>query len=190
MRQAIEEKNKINNKSRLVAGYCYEWITKKKENYNKYDIEFPDYDFKMKWNLSNSSTWAIDAESVNECGCIHTCQGLEFDYIGVIIGQDLRFENGKITTDFFKRARTDKSLNGVKKLYKEDKEKALKISDELIKNTYRILMTRGLKGCYVWCEDKSLANYFKERLNSFSHQISIKEIEENIVESGKIIDLK
>ncbi|ALB46001.1 MULTISPECIES: DUF2075 domain-containing protein [Clostridium] len=181
MRKAIEEKNAINNKSRLVAGYCYEWITKKKENYNNYDIEFPDYDFTMKWNLSNSSTWAIDKESVKECGCIHTCQGLEFDYVGVIIGQDLRFENGKIVTDFFERAKTDKSLNGVKKLYKEDKEKALKISDELIKNTYRILMTRGLKGCYVWCEDKALSNYFKERLNSFSRQIGIKEIEGNEV---------
>ena len=179
MRQAIEEKNQINNKSRLAAGYCYEWATKKKENYSKYDIEFPEYDFKMKWNLSNSSTWAIDKESVNECGCIHTCQGLEFDYVGVIIGNDLRFENGKIITDFFKRAKTDKSLNGVKKLYKEDKEKALKISDELIKNTYRILMTRGLKGCYIWCEDKALSNYFKERLNSFSRQIGIKEIEQN-----------
>ena len=179
MRQAIKEKNQINNKSRLVAGYCYEWITKKKENYNKFDIEFPEHDFKMKWNLSNSSTWAIDKESVNECGCIHTCQGLEFDYVGVIIGQDLRFENGKIITDFFKRAKTDKSLNGVKKLYKEDKEKALKVSDELIKNTYRILMTRGLKGCYVWCEDKALSYYFKERINSFSRQVGVKEIEEN-----------
>ncbi|WP_238916839.1 DUF2075 domain-containing protein [Clostridium sp. YIM B02555] len=177
MKKAIEEKNEVNNKSRLVAGYCYEWATKKKENYNKYDIEFPEYDFKMKWNLSNSQTWAIDKESVNECGCIHTCQGLEFDYVGVIIGQDLRFENGKLVTDFFKRAKTDKSLNGVKKLYKEDKEKALKISDELIKNTYRILMTRGLKGCYIWCEDKSLANYFKDRLNSFMRQIVVKEIE-------------
>jgi len=80
----------------------------------------------MKWNLSNSSTWAIDKESVNECGCIHTTQGLEFGYGGVIIGNDLRFENGKITTDFTKRAKTDKSLNGIKKLYKADKEKALK----------------------------------------------------------------
>ena len=45
----------------------------------------------MKWNLNNTQTSAIDKDSVNECGCIHTCQGLEFDYIGVIIRQDLRF---------------------------------------------------------------------------------------------------
>jgi DUF2075 family protein len=184
MRQAIEEKNHVNNKARLLAGYCYEWITKKKNN-DKYDIEFQEYDFKMKWNLSNSSTWAIDKDSINECGCIHTCQGLEFDYVGVIIGNDLRFEDGKIVTDFTKRAKTDKSLNGVKKLYKEDKEKALKISDELIKNTYRILMTRGLKGCYIWCEDKTLSDYFKERINLFSHQIGAKEIEK-----GKVLNSK
>ncbi|MBD7912852.1 DNA/RNA helicase domain-containing protein [Clostridium cibarium] len=182
MRQAIEEKNQTNNKARLLAGYCYEWITKKQNN-DKYDIEFPEYDFKMKWNLSNSTTWAIDKESIKECGCIHTSQGLEFEYVGVIIGNDLRFEGGKIVTDFTKRAKTDKSLNGIKKLYKEDKEKALKISDELIKNTYRILMTRGLKGCYIWCEDKALSNYFKERINLFSHQIGVKEIEK-----GKVLN--
>ncbi|WP_143315449.1 DUF2075 domain-containing protein [Clostridium sp. HBUAS56017] len=176
MRQAIEDKNQTNNKARLLAGYCYEWITKKQNN-DKYDIEFPEYDFKMKWNLSNSTTWAIDKDSINECGCIHTSQGLEFEYVGVIIGNDLRFEDGKIVTDFTKRAKTDKSLNGIKKLYKEDKEKALKISDELIKNTYRILMTRGLKGCYIWCEDKALSDYVKERINLFSHQIGVKEIE-------------
>ena len=50
----------------------------------------------MSWNLGNSQTWAIDKESVNEIGCIHTCQGLEFDYVGVIIGDDIRYENGKI----------------------------------------------------------------------------------------------
>ena len=130
----------------------------------------------MKWNLNNTQTWAIYKDYVNECGCIHTCQGLEFDYIGVIIGQDLRFENEKIITDFTKRAKGDKSLNGIKKLYKENKEEALKKSDEIIKNTYRILMTRGIKGCYIWCEDDGLRNYFKDRLNHFSAQIKAKDI--------------
>lgn len=63
----------------------------------------------MSWNLGNSSTWAINPNSVNEIGCIHTSQGLGFDYVGVIIGKDLRYENGKIVTDFTKRAKTDKS---------------------------------------------------------------------------------
>jgi DUF2075 family protein len=178
LKKAIEYKNNINNKSRLVAGYCYEWISKGKGNWDKHDIEFSEYDFKMKWNLSSSNTWAIDKDSVSECGCIHTCQGLEFDYVGVIIGKDLRYENGMLITDFNERAKTDRSLKGIKKLYKEDKEKALQKSSEIIKNTYRILMTRGIKGCYIWCEDEGLRNYFKTRMNSMESQIGIKEIEE------------
>ena len=102
--------------------------------------------------------------SVNEIGCIHTSQGLEFDYVGVIIGKDLRYENGKIVTDFTERASTDKSLFGIKKMYKENSEKALKTADEIIKNTYRTLLTRGQKGCYIYCEDKELAEYLRMRI--------------------------
>lgn len=69
----------------------------------------------MSWNLGNSDTWAIDDNSVNEVGCIHTSQGLEFDYVGVIIGNDMRFDGEHIITDFNQRAKTDKSLFGIKK---------------------------------------------------------------------------
>ncbi|HBZ50983.1 MAG TPA: ATP-binding protein, partial [Erysipelotrichaceae bacterium] len=123
------------------------------------------FDFGMSWNLGSTSTWAIDKDSVNEVGCIHTCQGLEFDYVGVIIGDDMRYENGHIITDFTKRAKTDKSLFGIKKLYKEQPEEALKRADHIIKNTYRTLLTRGQKGCFIYCTDSALANYFKARLN-------------------------
>ena len=119
----------------------------------------------MSWNLGNSTTWAIDPESVKEIGCIHTCQGLEFDYVGVIIGDDLRFEDGKIVTDYNKRAKTDTSLNGIKKIAKEQGEVvANKIADNIIKNTYRTLMTRGMKGCYVYCTDQKLKEYLKENI--------------------------
>ena len=118
----------------------------------------------MSWNLGNSSTWAIDKGSVNEIGCIHTCQGLEFDYVGVIIGDDLRYENGHIMTDYTKRAKTDQSLKGINKISKERGiEEAKKIADEIIKNTYKTLMTRGMKGCYVYCTDKRLQEYLSNR---------------------------
>ena len=120
--------------------------------------------FRSSWNLGSSSTYAIDDTSVNEIGCIHTSQGLEFDYVGVIIGNDLRFEDGKVITDFTKRARTDQSLKGIKKMNKENPEEARKIADEIIKNTYRTLMTRGMKGCYVYCEDSKLRDYLKGRI--------------------------
>ena len=118
----------------------------------------------MSWNLDNTQTFAIDPDSVNEIGCIHTSQGLEFDYVGVIIGNDMRFENDHVVTDFHKRARTDQSLKGIKKLYKENPQKALKEADEIIKNTYRTLMTRGMKGCYIYCTDTNLAEYLKKSI--------------------------
>lgn len=165
LREKIIEKNNKNNKSRIVAGYCWNWITKKENDPNLFDVQIPKHNFNMKWNLSNTSTWAIDEKSVNEVGCIHTSQGLEFDYVGVIIGSDLRYENGEIVTDFKMRAKTDNSLKGIKKMYKEDSRKALKTADEIIKNTYRTLMTRGQKGCYIYCEDKNLEEYLKARMN-------------------------
>lgn len=162
VKKLIFEKNKLNNKSRIVAGYCWNWIKEGKNDSHIHDIQIGD--FGMSWNLGSSSTWAIDSESVNEIGCIHTCQGLEFDYVGVIIGEDLRYDNG-IITDFTKRARTDQSIKGLKGLYKKDKEEALKIADKIIKNTYRTLLTRGQKGCYIYCVDEHLKSYLKERLN-------------------------
>ena len=119
----------------------------------------------MSWNLGNSETWAIDEDSVNEIGCIHTSQGLEFDYVGVIIGDDLKYRNGKIITDYTKRASTDQSLKGINKLAKENPEEAKRVADEIIKNTYRTLLSRGQKGCYIYCTDSELRDYLKERLS-------------------------
>lgn len=161
VRQLILEKNKINNKSRMVAGYCWKWIKEGKNDSHVHDIQIGD--FGMSWNLGSSSTWAIDLESVNEIGCIHTCQGLEFDYVGVIIGEDMRYENG-IITDFMKRASTDQSIKGLKGLYKKDKGRTKEIADQIIKNTYRTLLTRGQKGCYIYCVDENLKLYLKDRL--------------------------
>lgn len=176
VRELIEEKNKGRNKSRIISGYCWDWISKKQaEKSLEYDIEIPRHDFKMKWNFGNSKTWAIDEDSVNESGCIHTSQGLEFDYVGVIIGDDLRFENGRVITDFTKRASTDKSLSGIKGMAKKNPQLAMEISDEIIRNTYRTLLTRGMKGCYVFCTNKPLADYFKKRLSILNDNIRINE---------------
>lgn len=164
MRKEIEEKNKINNKSRIVAGYCWNWISDGKNKSDVHDIVIPDYDFEISWNLGNSSTWAIDPLSVKEAGCIHTCQGLEFDYVGVIIGKDLIYEDGEVVSDFTKRASTDQSLKGIKQVAIKNPQRAQEVSDIIIKNTYRTLMTRGQKGCYVYCEDKALAEYLKNRI--------------------------
>lgn len=162
MHAAIAEKNRAANKSRVVAGYCWEWESgAKRANPNHHDIVIPAHTYARSWNLNNSDTWAIDEGSVDQVGCIHTCQGLEFDYVGVIVGDDLRFEDGRVITDRTKRAKSDQALRGVKKLAETDPARAARIADELIRNTYRVLMTRGMKGCYVFCTDAALAEYLR-----------------------------
>lgn len=157
MMEALRVKNKVNNKSRMLAGYCYDWISKKDPS--AFDIQL-EGGFKAQWNFANTSTWAIDEESFDQVGCIHTCQGLEFDYVGVIIGKDLIYKKGQVVADPNGRARkTDKSLSGFKN--DPDHKKDCEI---IIKNTYRTLLSRGQKGCYIYCEDKSLSEHIKKML--------------------------
>jgi DUF2075 family protein len=161
MRDAIIEKNKINNKSRIVAGYCWDWVSATDKN--KDDIVIGD--FKMKWNLKDDGMlWMVKPNSINEAGCIHTCQGLELDYVGVIIGDDLIYRDGEVLVDPTKRSSRDKSIFGWKKFMKEDPENAKRELRNIIKNTYRTLMTRGQKGCYIYCTDEELREYVKELL--------------------------
>ena len=162
MRELVIERNNVSNRSRVLAGYCWEWIKSGQNDTNCHDIKIGD--FEMSWNLGSGEPFAVSDTSINEAGCIHTSQGLEFDYVGVIMGDDIRFEDGHIITDFTRRARTDQSLKGIKKLYKESPEEAKTKADEIIKNTYRTLMTRGMKGCYIYCTDSSLSEYLKRRL--------------------------
>ena len=162
VRALILEKNQISNRARILAGYCWNWPKEMRNNSNFHDIQIGD--FGISWNLEGDSTFAISGNSVHEAGCIHTTQGLEFDYVGVIIGDDMRYEDGHVVTDFTKRASTDQSLKGIKKLFRKNPEKANKIADELIKNTYRTLLTRGMKGCYIYCTNPELREYIRSRL--------------------------
>ena len=161
VRELIIEKNKINHRSRMLAGYCWDWAKVSENNANIHDIKIGD--FEMSWNLRNS-LFAVDDFSIDQIGCIHTSQRLEFDYVGLIIGDDMRYENHHIVTDFSKRAKTDQSMKGIKKLDKQDHCKAEEKADEIIKNTYRTLMTRGMKGCYIYCTDQNLRNYLKQKI--------------------------
>lgn len=162
MEELILERNRINNRSRIIAGYCWEWPKKTRNDSNYHDIVIGDYG--ISWNLDGGESFAIGENSVHEAGCIHTTQGLEFDYCGVIIGDDMRYEDDKVITDFTKRAKTDQSLKGIVSLYKKDPQQAIRRSDEIIRNTYRTLLTRGMKGCYIYCTDEKLREYLKKRI--------------------------
>jgi len=161
----VELKNRANNRSRVVAGYCWKWPSKK--NAQAWDIELPEFDYRRRWNLDeDGSLWIVTPGSVEQVGCIHTCQGLELDYVGVIIGPDLVYRDGHIVTDATKRASSDQSVKGLKAMLKAEPAAARDLADAIVKNTYRTLMTRGMKGCYVYCTDAPLAAYLRSRLRA------------------------
>lgn len=153
MRDELRKLNKKNNKARMLAGYCYDWISKKDPNV--FDIKLEN-NFKAQWNFSSTSTWAIDEDSFEQVGCIHTSQGLEFDYCGVIVGKDLIYKDNMVQTDYRKRAKTDQSLRG---------NKDYKLADKIIRNTYKTLLSRGQKGCFIYCEDEALRDYIKKLIS-------------------------
>jgi hypothetical protein len=166
MREAIIMKNS-NNRARLLAGYCWPW--KSKADSAAYDISFPDFDFKMRWNLKDDGNlWLINPSAIDQVGCVHTCQGLELDYVGVIIGPDLVSDKeGSLITQPKERAKDDKTIRGYRQLAKTDPEQAKRLTGLVIKNTYRVLMSRGMKGCYVYAVD----NFFRERLRAASKRL-------------------
>ena len=157
MREALRVKNAVNNKARMVAGYCYDWNVK--NGRGDIDISLPG-GFQAKWNLANDKIWAINPKSFEEVGCIHTAQGLEFDYVGVLIGKDLYFDNpsGRVLTNKLAISSDDRS-SGIRSSSDQDARR-------LILNTYKTLLTRGQKGCYVYCEDDTLREYFKSFLRN------------------------
>ncbi len=166
LHQAIRQKNEANNKARVVAGYCWDW--KSKKNPQAFDIEFPEHDYQAQWNLDgDGSTWIIKPNSVEQVGCIHTCQGLELDYVGVIVGPDFVVRNGEVLTDAFKRSNMDQSIKGFKSGLKKDRARNLAMADAVIKNTYKTLMTRGMKGCYVYFTDDKTRAHFQTLVNGF-----------------------
>lgn len=159
----IEDKNRASNKARVVAGYCWGWPSK--NDPSAFDIVMPEHGYRRQWNLTqDGSLWIMADESVAQVGCIHTCQGLEVDHVGVIIGPDLVYRDGRIQTDPKARAKSDKSIRGLGAMMKRSPTEAQALADRIIKNTYRTLMTRGMKGCYVYCCDPALAQYLRTRL--------------------------
>ncbi len=183
LRQAIIDKNRKANKARLVAGYCWPWASKKDKA--AMDIVFPESGFAAQWNLNDDGMlWAIADDSVEQVGCIHTCQGLEFDYVGVIIGDDFVVRDGHVVTDAIARAGQDRSVHGYKTLLKQQPEYARAQADQIIKNTYRTLMTRGQKGCFVYATDAETCEYFRSFLDLAVNAEHLIHVEEQPVLEG------
>jgi uncharacterized protein len=161
MRLAIVKKATQGQVARVLAGYAWKWSSASEGNADAEieDVEIPEFDFRMPWNSRKvGTTWAIDDQGVGQIGCIHTSQGLEFDYVGVIVGNDLNFDS--VTKNFSTNHENYKDRTGKKGL-KDDPEKL----NKLVRNIYKVLLTRGMKGCYVYFMDKEVEKYFKKRLD-------------------------
>ena len=168
---AILEKNSPPQMTaRLCAGFCWPWSSDLDKSGNLVkDVHIGD--FAMPWETKDTIKkipegyvkwyeWAYKPEGIKQVGCIYTAQGFEFDYIGVIVGKDLIYNNytGLIETDI--KASEDPVL----------KRSGPKV-DEYIRNIYRVLMSRGMKGCYVYFCDKPLRHYVEQRLKSSKPEI-------------------
>ena len=149
---------------RLTAGFCWPWSKPKPDGNLINDIEFEDYS--RPWNarsdagrlapgIPKESLWAYDANGLDQIGCVYTAQGFEFDYVGVIFGTDLVYAPEK--SEWI--GNKTKSFDAV---VKRSGDRFV----QMLKNTYRVLMTRGMKGCYVHFMDKNTENFFRSRLES------------------------
>lgn len=171
LHELIAERNAINNKSRVVAGYCWDWVSKKKPD--QYDVVIPEHDYAKRWNLDkDGSLWILAPHSIDEVGCIHTCQGLELDYVGVIVGPDLVARDEVLITVPEARSNMDRSIRGWKSMMKRSPEETRQRVNRIIRNTYKTLMTRGMKGCYVYFVDAETGCHFRERIKQWSGTIT------------------
>jgi len=160
LHEAIRQVNHA-NQARMVAGYCWNWASK--YHPNAWDITIEPWGYRARWNLSkDGSVWIMKPGTVEEVGCIHTCQGLELETIGVIIGPDLAYRDGQVVTVPSARARTDQSLKGYKVGLKRDPQAIRLKADAIIRNTYRTLMSRGTKACWVFACDPELSAWLKQ----------------------------
>jgi uncharacterized protein len=162
----IREKQAAGSKARLTAGFCWPWSDPDSAGRLISDVRIGNWE--MPWNakpgrrlapdIPIASLWATDPNGIEQVGCIYTAQGFEFDYIGVIFGKDLIYDPtsrkwiGDRTKSFDKmgarRARTDGEFL------------------DLVKNTYRVLLTRGMKGCYIYFQDENTRDFFRSRIAS------------------------
>jgi uncharacterized protein len=156
--EEIRKKNeKAPNSARMAAGFCWPWSNPNPDGSLKEDVVIGD--FRMTWEAKNdmkiapgippAKLWAYDPNGVSQMGSIYTIQGFEFDYVGVIFGDDLAW-------DPTKKAWVGKPENSSDAAVKRDKQNFVKYA----KNAYRVLLTRGMMGCYVYFMNKDTENYF------------------------------
>jgi hypothetical protein len=170
------------NSARMIAGFCWPWSRELDDN-GELVKDVCIGDFAMPWETHNNISrtpkgyvkwyeWAYRPEGFKQVGCIYTAQGFEFDYIGVIIGNDLFY---------------DAKTNSLKADITATRDPRLRRGREnfesYVKNIYRTLLSRGMKGCYVYFVNKDVERFFKSRIG-----VLLAYREETIIPSDLVTD--
>ena len=160
----IKSRDKENGLSRLVAGYSWPWITNKKDSKQDYDIEIENT--RLKWNSTNID-WVNSEKSKDEVGCIHTTQGYDLNYTGVIFGNEITYDKESNQIKILKENYYD--VNGKQSIVDNE------ILKDFILNIYKTIMLRGIRGTYVYVCDKNLRDYFSQFIPKY------KEVKETVL---------
>ncbi|MFA6076559.1 MAG: DNA/RNA helicase domain-containing protein [Candidatus Paceibacterota bacterium] len=176
MVEKIKNRNDKFGLSRLVAGFSWPWISRKKDIH---DIVIGD--IKLKWN-SVTKDFINSQNAINEVGCIHTTQGYDLNYTGIIFGDEISYDKEKNEIIILEENYFDK--NG---------KQSIKNPEELKKfiiNIYKTLLLRGIKGSYIYACNKNLRDYFNEHVEMYNIKNKIKDevILSQIIESPYVID--
>lgn len=161
MEKALTEKEAEDGLARMVAGYAWKWVSKGKGNGSKFDIEIDGV--RRRWNVATVD-WVRSSGAPFEVGSIHTVQGYDLNYAGVIIGKDIRYdpESKKLYFDranyFDKKGRENNKMLGIE--YTDEDILAYVI------NVYVVLLTRGVKGTFVYVCDPGLRAYLRRFFGS------------------------
>ncbi|WP_312976026.1 DNA/RNA helicase domain-containing protein [Corynebacterium sp.] len=149
----IRTKNGAHGLSRVVAGYAWDWVSKKDPE--RFDIHL-DHGVQLRWN-STVTDWINSSKSSDEAGSIHTVQGHDLNYAGVIFGQDLQYdlENERLIVS--REDYRDKTGKRNNKLTGRDTTDEMLL--EFITNIYYVLMTRGVHGTFIHVVDPGLREY-------------------------------
>jgi hypothetical protein len=162
----IRRKNTKDCTARVAAGFCWPWSDPRPDGTLEDDVVVGDYrrpwdakpgSWKLAPGIPSASLWATDPNGINQVGCVYNIQGFELDYVGVIWGKDLvyRFDAGGWVGD--KTQSADQVVKRSKQLFVE-----------LVKNTYRVLLSRGLKGCFVYFQDKETERFVRSRMEQLA----------------------